>query len=133
MYCLDNTNGTILWSYQCPSSPYALESCPGIDVKNIYFGDPQGYFYCLDRITGKEVWKKKISEKIINSSPLVIRDKVFVGCFDYNFYALDKATGKVLDKFVTHGSIYGSPIVIGDEIIVPDYDSNVYILRSKGK
>jgi len=133
MYCLDVNDGKTLWSYQCPSSKYALESCPGIDEKNIYFGDPEGYFYCIDRITGKEVWKKKISENIINSSPLIIRDKIFIGSFDYNLYALDKTTGKELDKFATHGSIYGSPIVIGDEIIVPDYDSNVYILRSKNK
>lgn len=132
MFCFQTKDGKKLWEYQGPISDYGIESTPALDEENLYFGETKGGLICLNWKTGKEVYKVSISDKPLNSSPVIVRNMVMIGGHDKNFYVIDKKNGKVLDTFTTRGSILASPIIIGNEVLVTSYDSSIYILRAKG-
>ena len=109
---MDTRSGKISWTYYC-GGPIRL--APVASNNRVYFGSDDGFFYCLEVETGKEVWKfqaaptsKKLigNRRIISMWPVrggaVIEDDVvyfsagiwpFMGVF---IYALDAQTGDVI-------------------------------------
>lgn len=138
-------DGKVKWSYRNPARPQ-VEAEPGdenarrarfqssadgilgsalVTKDTVYFGDIGGWFYALDRATGKERWKINARDKgfpgahVLNcffSSPILAGDKLIVaggtleqivagfpgyrGCTGRGFVvAFEPMTGKVLWKY----------------------------------
>jgi outer membrane protein assembly factor BamB len=53
----------------------------------VYFGGTDGYFYCIDAISGKERWKFKTNGPI-TAKAHVIGDVILFGSMDKTLYAL---------------------------------------------
>lgn len=62
------------------------------------------------------------------SSAAVSDGRVFIGCDDYNAYALDLDTGSLLWKFQTGSAVYASPGVHGGRVFAHSVDGNLYAL-----
>lgn len=114
MRCVDLKSGKILWSY-FTGGPIRLS--PTVSQSRIYFGSDDGFVYCLDARTGKEVWKLRAGlneEMIIARGEMVsrwpVRTNVLIddgiayfgaGIFPHEniyLYAVDAKTGKVIWK-----------------------------------
>ena len=82
IYALDAKTGCIRWTYDArgPVRSSILAVRNGKSY-SLLFGDQIGWFYSLDAITGKELWKKKVDEHDaarLTGSPVAYDGTVFV-------------------------------------------------------
>jgi outer membrane protein assembly factor BamB len=81
--------------------------------------------YALDAKTGKAYWDYTTGG-VIDSSPAVIDDVVYVGSQDHTFYALNTQTGEKLWSYTTGGPIVSSPTIANDVIYIGSNDRSLY-------
>lgn len=94
LLCLD-TDGNFIWEYE-PNG--AVQSSPALTEDCVYFSTNvhNGTIYCLNRISGKLVWKyKPYPEQYIISSPAIAQDKLFIGCDNGRLYCLGGASPNI--------------------------------------
>jgi outer membrane protein assembly factor BamB len=127
----------LLWELKSPDG--WLSSAAIVDGR-VYAPALEGYVYCLDLRTGKEIWKyrsidnpdpKKFAAGF-KAAPRVTRDTVYVGDEDGFFHAIDRKTGKKKWVFETKGEIAGCAAVVGENLLVPSHDASLYCLDPKG-
>jgi outer membrane protein assembly factor BamB len=129
--CFDETTGKPLWSFDYPADypDYVFKPPPGMgptatpvvrDGKVFAWGS-MGHLHCLDAVTGKVVWEKRLDKEYgakefnCNSSPVVEGSLVvvFVGVKPgASVVALDKDSGKEVWKALDDLSTNSSPVVI---------------------
>ncbi len=78
--------------------------------------------HCIDRKTGKGVWKfatngRKGQGGRVDSSPVIVGDRVFVGASDGCLYELELKDGKERWKFEIGRDVTASP-AIGEGCLV---------------
>ncbi|KYK27569.1 hypothetical protein AYK20_02245 [Thermoplasmatales archaeon SG8-52-1] len=123
IYCLNATNGEIIWRYQTPPPQGGtIEASPAIYEGKVFIGAPNpepGCMYCLDADTGEEIW---ISQSIDHpGSAAVYNGRVYFGAEDFNVYCLDADNGSVIWKYKTggenipciHVTIYDNKLYVG--------------------
>ncbi len=71
------------------------------------------------------VWQFQAEDEI-RGTPLVYEDKVFVGSYDHNLYALDAGSGKLIWKFPTRGGVVTCPVVAQGKVIFGSEDQIIY-------
>jgi outer membrane protein assembly factor BamB len=70
----------------------------------------------------------------IHSSAVTNTNRIYFGSADSNFYALDKASGKLSWKFKTKGPIHSSPAIYQDKVLFSSADGKIYGLnKDNGK
>ncbi|MGN0536028.1 MAG: PQQ-binding-like beta-propeller repeat protein [Eubacterium sp.] len=57
VYCLNSDNGEIKWFYETVNS---VKNNICIDGERLFAMDVDGNVYCLDKLTGKVIWQKKV-------------------------------------------------------------------------
>lgn len=67
----------------------------------------------------------------IIATPLITKDRIYVGACDYHMYCLDK-DGSMIWKFRTGGVLYSSPTIFKDRIYFGSHDGHVYCLGKDG-
>lgn len=72
-------------------------SAPAISGNRLVFGACDRYLYCLDKNTGKLIWKFLTGGPIVNP-PNVVKDKVFFPSQDKHLYCLSMKTGELIWK-----------------------------------
>jgi outer membrane protein assembly factor BamB len=83
-----------------------------------------------DAKTGKEVWVREISGHL-ESSPMAVGDKLFIGTDTTNVMALRASDGKTLWNFNSPGAIKASPSYHRGRVFVADYQSSMFALDAK--
>ena len=76
---------------------------------------------------------------VIDSSPIIHKGGVIVGCYDKFLYKLappgpnakHKGVGEVVWKYKTGGYIHSSPAIRNDYIYVGSRDHHLYALKEK--
>lgn len=71
----------------------AVRSSPTVDQGKVYAGSSDGFFYCLDAVSGKKIWAFNAAAAV-QSSPAVSKDKVFFTNKKNQLFALHKITGQ---------------------------------------
>ena len=78
---------------------------------------------------GVQAWTFQTGGKI-HSSPAVVDGVVYFGSEDYNFYAVDAATGNMLWKFQTGSFVDSSPVVVNGMVYFGSNDGYIYALNT---
>ena len=125
----------VLWKIP---APFGVSATAAIVDDRVYLGTINGDFLCLDRKTGKEIWKYRSIDDpdpeafapAFKCSPTVTKDAIFVGDEDGVFHAIHPQTGKRKWKFHTNGEIISSPSLSGDKVIFGSYDNSLYCLNA---
>jgi outer membrane protein assembly factor BamB len=86
-----------------------------------------GYIAAGDAQTGQKDWVDKLPAHL-ESSPLAVDGKLFLGTDTTEVLALDAADGRVLWRFNAPGAIKASPSFNAGRIFVADYQSSMYAL-----
>ena len=86
--------------------------------------------HALDRAKGNEVWKFATKGRV-DSSPVVVGKRVFVGSTDGNLYVIDLDKGTELKRFELGRSITASPAVAQNCLVIGTGDGFVYCLGKK--
>ena len=126
--CLDTGTGLELWkvsssnSYKDSEGGNGPRSTPTVDGSRVYTLGATGILLCLDKRSGRVVWKRSLLEDFgvgnltwgVSTSPLVEEDLLLVnvGAPGASVVAFDKETGKVVWKALDEVAGYSSPIAI---------------------
>lgn len=128
-----------VWQFT-PAGPSDVAASPVVAGDRVYLGvihggvfRKSGAVYCLDRETGKELWRfdNDGDMKQMFSSPCVAGGRVYIGeGFHENagclLYCLDAATGKKLWEFETNSHTESTPCVAGGKVYFGAGDDGLY-------
>jgi len=143
---LHRDNGRVAWAH--PIVKGADETTPIPIGDRVYGSGEDGLAYCLDRMTGKEIWRHDFAEDAPPDQPgfpgararmentrarpngSASDGKLFIQCvFDQSrVIAVDCQTGKRAWSFQTGGWIRPAPTIVGDRVYVAGQDQHVYCL-----
>jgi outer membrane protein assembly factor BamB len=132
----------VAWRFRPPVERCWIASSPVVDGDRVYVGvvlpsafKGTGAVYCLDRLSGKELWTFNDGGdmKDVFSSPCVAGGRVYIGegfhqHADCKLYCLDAATGKKLWDFTTASHTEATPCVAGDKVYFGAGDDGLYCL-----
>jgi outer membrane protein assembly factor BamB len=103
----------------------------------IYADSRDCNFYCLDKNTGKLIWKHKLNtdsgdERLGFSTPFLYDNKIYIGG-DYTsnyIYCLNSENGKLIWKYKTEDIVVTTPFVINDKLYIASADKFLYCLNA---
>lgn len=129
IYAVDARTSSLIWKFPTGDS---IESSPAVSNGRVYTGTDDGYIYCIDAYTGILIWKTFVcsddhspnfgSTVILQSSPIVVENRVYTGALDNKTYAIDAGTGAIIWAYQTQGYITSSIAVA---------DGSVYIISQE--
>ncbi len=119
----------VQWKYEAAKRPQAFYASPAVTDELVIVGSRDKLVHALDRKTGKRVWTFATEGKV-DSSPVIVGQRIFVGSSDGNLYVLD-LKGALLKKFDLGGSIIGSAAVGGECLVIGTEKGFVYCLGAK--
>jgi outer membrane protein assembly factor BamB len=136
--CFDEKTGALIWSYEydCKYEEVGYTAGPRasivLDGNRAYSLSTMGHLHCLDKSSGKLLWKKDLREvyKIkmpiwgIAATPLIADNKIILQAAGSNnacVVALNKITGDECWTNLNDAASYSSPILIsqaGKKVVV---------------
>jgi eukaryotic-like serine/threonine-protein kinase len=129
------TSGKRLWSFQ--TGGWILGAAVAAE-KYVYVGSQDGDFYCLDKQTGKQIWKHRTVGRIESGG--VVDKFVYFGSCDGGVYCVNQTDGKEHWRFATdpsedgRKSIYSVPVLRGTSVCLCAAEGQMYGLdRDTGK
>ncbi len=96
----------------------------------VFFAYVDGNLVAVDAETGKRAWERKLVGHL-ESSPLAVGGRLYLGTDKTNVVALRAADGKILWQFNSPAAIKASPSFHGGRIFVADYESGMFCLDAK--
>ena len=130
VFCFNWRTGERVWMYENPDREFPFYSSAAVSDKLILIGGRDKVMHALDRETGKEAWAFN-SQARVDSSPVVVGDRLFFGSGDGNLYELDLATGKERWRFDTGAGIAASAAVGEGCLVITADDGVVYCFGAK--
>ena len=103
IYGLDAKTGKEIWHV---TTNQAVMGAATIHEGIAYIGGGDGRMFAIDIHTGKVKWSFDELKNYVLTRPLVYNDKLYFGCWDTHFYALNLADGSLVWKW-TNGN--GNP------------------------
>ena len=124
----------LLWKYKTIDG--VVTTC-AIVGDHVFVPGLSGTLTCLERATGKVVWKYRSIESNdpdefapgFKAGPTITKTLVLLGDEDGLFHAVDRRTGKKKWIFRTEAEIAGGASVVGDHVIFGSHDSNLFCLK----
>lgn len=126
--------GTNLWAYKDPEREFPYHSSAAVSDRYVVVGGQDKRVHCMNRQTGVKEWVFPTKAKV-NSSPVIVGDRVFVGSTDGNLYGLSLLDGKEVFRH-TDGRPFTASPAIGEGVLVigsESSDGNIYCFGAKKK
>lgn len=96
IYGLDAKTGKEIWHI---TTNQAVMGAATIHEGIAYIGGGDGRMFAIDIHTGKVKWSFDELKNYVLTRPLVYNDKLYFGCWDTHFYALNLADGSLVWKW----------------------------------
>lgn len=135
LYCTDAKDGSLEWRF---GTDGPLRYAPSVAGDRIVFGSDDGIVYCLDRTSGNEIWRRRLSDRdwripgngrLISSWPIrtgcvVVGDRVFAtsGLYPQQgawAYSLELSSGEVAWKVPLTESPQGYLLASSQRLFIP--------------
>ncbi len=114
LYSLNPETGALNWRFHDPNDMWLLGG-PTLSEGMLFIGSSlQNFVQAFDPSTGAKCWLQGVDYRV-NGAPLVDGDCVFFGTEHItenlgSLYALDRLTGKPLNRLPMDGPVYSSPV-----------------------
>jgi outer membrane protein assembly factor BamB len=95
----------------------------------VFFANVDGDLLAVDAGTGEKVWVRKLVGHL-ESSPMAVGDKLYLGTDKTNVVAVRASDGKVLWQFNSPAAIKASPSFHRGRVFVADYESGIFCLNA---
>ena len=119
------------WMFQDKNTPNSsIRSSAAVHEQFVVFGGRNRRVYGLNPKTGKKQWSF-ITRRRVDSSPIIVGDRVFVGSTDGWLYALDLKSGKKVWQFQTRGGFVGSPAAAHGRLVIASTNGDVLCFGKK--
>lgn len=126
-YALDAATGSPKWQVSTGENQ-GLTGSPALLDGVLYFEVPKKIF-ALNSDTGAALWTRQISDFCY---PLAAASaKIFIGCNDQNFYALDAKTGAEVWHFTASGAAWSGPAIANGVVYVGNENKSLYALSAE--
>lgn len=121
-----------IWAFEAPKRQMSFYSSASVSDGLVVAGSRDKKVYAINAKSGEEVWNF-VTDGQVDSSPVVIGDRVYVGCLsnDGNFYVLDLKTGRKTQELNLDSAVTGSVGVGPDCILVGTDKGTLYCLGKK--
>jgi len=106
IYALNAETGETIWSWRDVSDQWLIGG-PAINGDFLANGSSNQYIvFAFNSNTGEALWETKLDHRVFNA-PLIGESNMYVP--SGSFYAVDKATGSILQRFGVSGEIFSTP------------------------
>ena len=124
----------VAWQYKAGG---ATNSSALVTDERVFFGANDGVVTCLEKETGRPLWKHKIEATEsrafkLFSTPRIEGGRLYIGAADRRVYCLDADTGKRIWDYQTEDWIRSAPIPVGDRVYVALINGTVQCLDQSG-
>jgi outer membrane protein assembly factor BamB len=125
-FSIKTRTGKARWKQQIA---HLNASSPSYSDGNLYYANLEpGQVVSLAAYDGHQVWKHPLPGRT-ESSPLIVGNKVIVGCECNTVYALDKQTGKTIWARHVNGAVKAAPAYSNGIIYIGDYSGELSAIR----
>jgi len=123
------TEGHVLDNTKFGFDRRAVIAAPVVVGDKLLFGGRDGFAYCLDKNTGKQLWRIDHEVSWIISAMAVKGSIVVTGTSDGHFVqGINLNNGKQLWKFHTVNVVWSSPVIDGDNVYIGSHEGMLYCL-----
>ncbi len=119
--------GKAVWTYEPADEKQPFYGSAAVDESWVVIGGRDKRVHALDVLTGKPRWTFLTGERI-DSSPLIIGNRVWIGSNDGKLYVLDLFSGREVWRFDAGSGIIGSPAFARGRMLFASEDGVVYCL-----
>jgi outer membrane protein assembly factor BamB len=120
----------IVWRYENPERHFEFYSSAAATDRIVVVGGRDKLVHALDPATGELRWSFPTKGRV-DSSPVIVGDRVFIGSHDGNLYGLNLQTGKEVWKFTTGGKVSSSPAVAAGRMVIANDEGKVFCFGEK--
>jgi outer membrane protein assembly factor BamB len=127
LVAVDIDGKTVAWDYRQEEHGGGFFSSPAVGSGHIYIGSRDRHVHCVDRTTGKLVWKFRTRGEV-DSSPVIAGngDRIVFGSADGRMYMVGAGDGAEIWSYEIGSPIIGSPAVAGGMIVIGVQDGRLY-------
>ncbi|KUK44285.1 MAG: PQQ-binding-like beta-propeller repeat protein [Methanothrix sp.] len=124
--CLSSEDGSEIWNCSHPSKRGAVDGSPIVVDGKIIASDWDGHHYfCLDELTGEEIWSFEV-EGDAQSTPAVSEGRVVVGAWEWGLggaiHCIDLETGQAIWMMDAENSPAGSAAIMNGVVYMATYN-----------
>jgi outer membrane protein assembly factor BamB len=123
VYCIEPDTARFVWYYP---NHHCVKGSISIFNDLIYHGGRDNKIHCYT-LDGEMVWETRTGQDM-DSNPVVVNGRGFIGGEDRHIYSFDPVDGKILWQTPTSGSVESSPCVVDDKVIVGSSQGRLYCL-----
>lgn len=129
VHCISARTGARKWVAKTGAD---TDVSPVLDDNHIYIASEEDspYLYCLDRKTGRIVWKYGNTAGWY-STPALVEQKLYVGGNCGTFFCLNAKNGDVIWRYRAEAPIWSSPVVVGGRVLFGTYGNHIVILSAE--
>lgn len=128
--CADMEEKRIVWTWKDERQEASIRGSAAVTDTAVIFGSRGNRVICLDRQTGEVKWTYR-AKRSVESSVLVVGERVYVGDTAGNLMVLNVSDGQLLQNLELSGGITSSPCLTGDKLLVTTQEGMVYCLGGK--
>jgi len=126
LYCINPYSGETIFHQTFPS---VISTVPTIDAEKVYFGSIDFKLYAVNASTGLIIWTYDTGNIILDSSPTLYDNKIYIGGFNNKMMCID-TDGDEVWNYSVGDLIEPSPAVVNDKVYFGSQDGNVYCLNA---
>jgi outer membrane protein assembly factor BamB len=128
--CVDMNTQRIKWQWQDETTNLPFICSPSILKDKVITGNDNKYVYCLDKASGKLVWKFNTGSRV-EASTVSSLNKVLVANMRGDLFILELSSGKKLWSYEIGTPVSATPAVLKDRFIVASGDGTIYCFGTK--
>lgn len=122
----------VSWSYEHEQRKLSYRASAAVNDQVVVVGGRNKLIEALHPKTGKVLWSFPTRGRI-DSSPVIVRDRVYVGSLDGRLYAIDLQTGKEVWNYDAGTGFSASPAVADGRLVIGNEDGVLYCFGKKNK
>lgn len=122
---IDIEKRQVAWAYEHEIRKFPFYASAAADDEIVVIGGRDKIVHALDPRTGERKWEWNSGARL-DSSPVIVGDRVFLGSKRGPLLALDKATGEPVWEFDTGSAIMASPAVASERLVIGSLDGILY-------
>jgi len=122
---VDLESGEILWKYENPDRHFPFYASPALGAELAVLGGRDKLVHAVNTSTGEAAWTLPAGARV-DSSPVIVGDRVVVASTAGEIFILDLATGEPVWQFETGSSFLASPSVAGGKLVIGSLDGVLY-------
>ena len=127
---IDLDEAAIRWRYEPEKNKFPFYASAAVTNGWLIVGGRDKRVHALDPQTGRLRWISELKSRI-DSSPVILGDRVFFGTSGGDIYGLDLNTGEPVWHFITGSPMVASPCIAGGRLIVGSVDGVLYCFGAK--